>query len=238
MDSDSKSYLKSHNIDLYLTDLITALLVNRPHEPIAFISQYFQNVIRPGGTVAMQKAYQYLRMSRHSTETYLDNLSHSYLALEEASSVSVRGKAVNELLTLLGKDVPFELGPQLCEKLFLPPLHFVSYQEYTCRVNSFLLQEEVLKRAEGIFSLLASAIEMKELSNSNSTVSVEGEQEEEEEKAKNGEGEFKTIPIQLLSPLLQRALPDVDVQEMLKNAVLGDDEINLKQLLSCCLENK
>ena len=58
-------------LSVYLKDVVTLALENRPEDPIAFASDYLRRVL--GGAGAVARAHQYLSLSPHTRRAFTDN---------------------------------------------------------------------------------------------------------------------------------------------------------------------
>jgi hypothetical protein len=176
-----------------MADMMTVMLENRPAQPVRFMAEYFDNVVNPG--TPLEKAYRYLRLTRRASDTFLDNLARAFSELEAASNIGVRGRAVNELLGLMARDLPFGTGPRVLAAVRVPGQAFVVYEDFAQSIDGFLLREELLAHALALFRLAAEAGGVKDALSEQHRVSAS-----------------------VLAPLLQRALPGFDAKAALEAA--------------------
>lgn len=83
----AEEYLEQSKVTPYLKDAITLLLENRPPNPIAFLSDYFQNVTQ--GSSRIVRSYRYIRLTKRSRQAFLDNLVSAYNSIESVPSLGV-----------------------------------------------------------------------------------------------------------------------------------------------------
>ena len=100
-------------LTVYLKDVLTLALENRPEDPIAFASDYLRRVL--GGAGAVARAHQYLALSPHTRRAFTDNALLAFDVLSgsggdeeggDEDEKPVPGRAFNQLIDALLEDVP------------------------------------------------------------------------------------------------------------------------------------
>jgi len=70
-------------LTVYLKDVVTLCLENRPEDPVAFIADYLRRVLK--GASPVSRAYQYLRLSPHHRRAFVDNAVAAHAVLCSAN---------------------------------------------------------------------------------------------------------------------------------------------------------
>ena len=102
---------------MYLKDVVTLALENRPEDPIAFASDYLRRVL--GGAGAVARAHQYLSLSPHTRRAFTDNalLAFEVLSGDEEGEKPVPGRKFNQLIDALLEDAPSAIAERVRDVL-------------------------------------------------------------------------------------------------------------------------
>ena len=65
---------------MYLKDVVTLVLENRPEDPVAFVADYLRRVL--SGASPLSRAYQYLTLSPHYRRAFVDNATVAFSVLD------------------------------------------------------------------------------------------------------------------------------------------------------------
>eukprot|EP01062_Namystynia_karyoxenos_P027980 TRINITY_DN21299_c2_g1_i1.p1 TRINITY_DN21299_c2_g1~~TRINITY_DN21299_c2_g1_i1.p1 ORF type:complete len:339 (+),score=119.24 TRINITY_DN21299_c2_g1_i1:94-1017(+) len=151
-----QEYLDRFSVTAYLKDVSTLLLENRPDEPLAFIADYFKNVIQ--GTSPLVRSYRYIRLTKRSRRAFWDNLVAAHATLDEkrGGGVGVTGAELRRLLSLLCSDFPSDTVAAVLAVLDKSESSVVSFAEFASGVHACLLYEEFFSVAEAVFRALAA----------------------------------------------------------------------------------
>lgn len=68
------------SLTVYLKDVVTLVLENRPADPIAFIADYLRRVL--SGASPVSRAYQYITLSPHHRQAFMDNAVVAFSVLD------------------------------------------------------------------------------------------------------------------------------------------------------------
>ena len=91
------------NLTVYLKDVVTLVLENRPEDPVAFVADYLRRVL--SGASPLSRAYQYLTLSPHYRQAFVDNATVAFSVLD-AGPRGLTGADHAELLRALLSDAP------------------------------------------------------------------------------------------------------------------------------------
>ena len=78
------------SLTVYLKDVVTLVLENRPADPIGFIADYLRRVL--SGASSVSRAYQYLTLSPHHRQAFMDNAVVAFSVLDAGERDGVAGK--------------------------------------------------------------------------------------------------------------------------------------------------
>jgi len=70
------------SLTVYLKDVLTLVLENRPADPVAFIADYLWRVL--GGACQVSRAYQYVTLSPRHRQAFMDNAVVAFSVLDDA----------------------------------------------------------------------------------------------------------------------------------------------------------
>ena len=68
------------SLTVYLKDAVTLVLENRPADPVGFIADYLRRVL--SGASNVSRAYQYLTLSPHHRQAFMDNAVVAFSVLD------------------------------------------------------------------------------------------------------------------------------------------------------------
>ena len=71
-------------LTVYLKDVVTLCLENRPKDPVAFIAEYLRRVTRR--TTPVSRACQYLKLAPHHRRAFMDNAAVAHAGLSAGSN--------------------------------------------------------------------------------------------------------------------------------------------------------
>ena len=71
-------------LTVYLKDVVTLCLENRPSDPVAFIAEYLRRVTRR--TTPVSRACQYLKLAPHHRRAFMDNAAVAHAGLSAGSN--------------------------------------------------------------------------------------------------------------------------------------------------------
>ena len=71
-------------LTVYLKDVVTLCLENRPADPVAFIAEYLRRVTRR--TTPVSRACQYLKLAPHHRRAFMDNAAVAHAGLSAGSN--------------------------------------------------------------------------------------------------------------------------------------------------------
>lgn len=77
-------------LTVYLKDVVTLCLENRPEDPVAFVAEYLRRVTR--GASPVSRACQYLRLAPHHRRAFVDNavVAHAVLCGDATGGAAKR----------------------------------------------------------------------------------------------------------------------------------------------------
>jgi len=146
---DAEEYLDRCGVTVYMKDMMTLLLENRPDKPIEFMAEYFRTVIQ--GNSPLLRAYRYVRLARPGQEAFADNLVAAYGALD-ARRGAVLASDLHRLLRLISNDYPVNISRSILLLLDKRESDSVTYVEFSIAVRACLQYDEFFQRAEALLS--------------------------------------------------------------------------------------
>ena len=134
------------SLTVYLKDAVALVLENRPDDPVAFIAEYLRRVLHGASPVA--RAHQYLTLSPHHRDAFVDNavVAHDVLGAASGPRGVVTGAQHAALLERLCEDFPPETRRVTVDAFARAPDDAVDFFEFlggakTCRAMAVLLEE-------------------------------------------------------------------------------------------------
>ena len=131
---------------MYLKDAVALVLENRPDDPVAFIAEYLRRVLHGASPVA--RAHQYLTLSPHHRDAFVDNavVAHDVLGAASGPRGVVTGAQHAALLERLCEDFPPETRRVTVDAFARAPDDAVDFFEFlggakACRAMAELLEE-------------------------------------------------------------------------------------------------
>ena len=134
------------SLTVYLKDAVALVLENRPDDPVAFIAEYLRRVLHGASPVA--RAHQYLTLSPHHRDAFVDNavVAHDVLGAASGPRGVVTGAQHAALLERLCEDFPPETRRVTVDAFARAPDDAVDFFEFlggakACRAMAELLEE-------------------------------------------------------------------------------------------------
>uniref|UniRef100_A0A7S3GE48 Centriolar satellite-associated tubulin polyglutamylase complex regulator 1 n=1 Tax=Palpitomonas bilix TaxID=652834 RepID=A0A7S3GE48_9EUKA len=149
-----QEYLDQSGVSAYLKDATTLLLENRPKNAVAFLADYFKNVI--AGSSPHLRSYRYLRLSKRGRMEFIDNLAAAYQTLEAKKSGKqmVTVKDAVALARMICNDLPPNIVTLISMVLDKKESSIVSFAEFSSAMTACLAYEELLDRVQSLFAAL------------------------------------------------------------------------------------
>ncbi|KAL9642160.1 hypothetical protein ABK040_007165 [Willaertia magna] len=155
---DAQEYFDQTGVTTYLKDAITLILENRPEDPLEFLSEYFNNVVK--GSNSLTRSYRYIKLAKRNQEAFFDNLVAAYNSFSNKNSpedIGLNGSEFVKLVKLVCNDFPPEILKKVVDVLNKGNSNtLLSFQEFAAGINACLLYEEYLKIVEELFGQLDS----------------------------------------------------------------------------------
>lgn len=131
----------------------------RPAQPVAFIQDYFKNVIR--GSSPLLRSYRYIRFTEQGRSTFMDNLAASYGALEtqkgRGGHSGISALEYTRLVKSLCRDFPDEMLEGVLGILQVEEGEVVGFQEFAAGINACLYYSDFLDNAEDLYHKCAGS---------------------------------------------------------------------------------
>ena len=146
-----QEYLDRFSVTAYLKDVTTLLLENRPSCPVAFIADYFKNVIQ--GTSPLVRSYRYIRLTALTRLSFWDNLVAAYATLDDrkGGGVGVTGADMRRLVHLLCVDFPPEIINAVLEVYDKTETCVIPFRHFSSGVYACLMYEQFFAAVERLF---------------------------------------------------------------------------------------
>lgn len=148
-----EEYLEKTGVSNTLKDLVTALLENRPQNPIQFISEY----LKISSASGVLKSYKLIKLSKYNRRCFMDNLVSAYINLDNKRGVSgqgITGIDYMKILKMICLDFPCEIVEEVLAILGKRDTDIVSFEDFSAGINAILMYEEFFCEAEEIFAYL------------------------------------------------------------------------------------
>ena len=138
-------------LSVYLKDVVTLALENRPEDPIAFASDYLRRVL--GGAGAVARAHQYLSLSPHTRRAFTDNalLAFEVLSGDEEGEKPVPGREFNQLIDALLEDAPSAIAERIRDVLRTTDDAEVRWWEFQRAAKACFALRELLEELERLY---------------------------------------------------------------------------------------
>ena len=138
-------------LSVYLKDVVTLALENRPEDPIAFASDYLRRVL--GGAGAVARAHQYLSLSPHTRRAFTDNalLAFEVLSGDEEGEKPVPGRKFNQLIDALLEDAPSAIAERVRDVLRTTDDAEVRWWEFQRATKACFALRELLEELERLY---------------------------------------------------------------------------------------
>uniref|UniRef100_A0A7S0I7K8 Tubulin polyglutamylase complex subunit 1-like C-terminal domain-containing protein n=1 Tax=Micromonas pusilla TaxID=38833 RepID=A0A7S0I7K8_MICPS len=138
-------------LSVYLKDVVTLALENRPEDPIAFASDYLRRVL--GGAGAVARAHQYLSLSPHTRRAFTDNalLAFEVLSGDEEGEKPVPGREFNQLIDALLEDAPSAIAERIRDVLRTTDDAEVRWWEFQRATKACHALRELLEELERLY---------------------------------------------------------------------------------------
>ena len=138
-------------LSVYLKDVVTLALENRPEDPIAFASDYLRRVL--GGAGAVARAHQYLSLSPHTRRAFTDNalLAFEVLSGDEEGEKPVPGREFNQLIDALLEDAPSAIAERIRDVLRTTDDAEVRWWEFQRATKACFALRELLEELERLY---------------------------------------------------------------------------------------
>ena len=138
-------------LSVYLKDVVTLALENRPEDPIAFASDYLRRVL--GGAGAVARAHQYLSLSPHTRRAFTDNalLAFEVLSGDEEGEKPVPGREFNQLIDALLEDAPCAIADRIRDVLRTNDDAEVRWWEFQRATKACFALRELLEELERLY---------------------------------------------------------------------------------------
>ena len=138
-------------LSVYLKDVVTLALENRPEDPIAFASDYLRRVL--GGAGAVARAHQYLSLSPHTRRAFTDNalLAFEVLSGDEEGEKPVPGREFNQLIDALLEDAPSAIADRIRDVLRTTDDAEVRWWEFQRATKACFALRETLEELEKLY---------------------------------------------------------------------------------------
>lgn len=138
-------------LSVYLKDVVTLALENRPEDPIAFASDYLRRVL--GGAGAVARAHQYLSLSPHTRRAFTDNalLAFEVLSGDEEGEKPVPGRKFNQLIDALLEDAPSAIAERVRDVLRTTDDAEVRWWEFQRAAKACFALRELLEELERLY---------------------------------------------------------------------------------------
>ena len=150
-----KQFLERSNASLYIRDVLTKIVENRPDNPVGFLADYFQNLGAQKGSVS--RACQQIRLTSHSKPAFHNNVVLAYEILGESRNPPTRGidgKLYTELVTELVTGLRQVIREKLLKKIHCRDHEVVVFDVFRSSVLACVILEEFLAEAESLFKAL------------------------------------------------------------------------------------
>eukprot|EP00794_Sanderia_malayensis_P019221 gene19220-21148_t len=148
-----KDFLQSCGASTLLLDAMSAVLLNRPKDPMAYLSDYFASLIEPKSS--FQNAHEKIRSVNYNKGVFESILVDVYQGFKEKRGKKVlsglRGAEHNELVQYLLKNIPLGLTEQLLKRLMRPEKQSISFSTFRKNVVTALIFEDCIKTATSIY---------------------------------------------------------------------------------------
>ena len=136
------------NLTVYLKDVVTLVLENRPEDPVAFVADYLRRVL--SGASPLSRAYQYLTLSPHYRQAFVDNATVAFSVLD-AGPRGLTGADHAELLRALLSDAPGDVSRAAADALAPRPDASVDFFEFLASARACLALRELLVELDDAF---------------------------------------------------------------------------------------
>ena len=144
-------------LTVYLKDVVTLCLENRPEDPVAFVAEYLRRVTR--GASPVSRACQYLRLAPHHRRAFVDNavVAHAVLCGDATGGGAKRPGVHPEDHRAGGREICARLPPRVAKPNAEgdgpfdntdAPYASVDFFEFAGSVRACLAFEELLGELE------------------------------------------------------------------------------------------
>lgn len=141
---------------VYLKDMVSLVLENKPTDPVEFVSDYLRGVLR--GSSPVSRAYQYVRLAPHHRRAFHDNCVVAHAGLSQANGS--RDTADLETHLLLLEKLCSDLGDETVAATVLDALGRGTTQ--TRRTGESLLFEEFVTSVRGVLAFEELLLELRD----------------------------------------------------------------------------
>ena len=142
------------NLTVYLKDVVTLVLENRPEDPVAFVADYLRRVL--SGASPLSRAYQYLTLSPHHRQAFVDNATVAFSVLD-AGPRGLTGADHADLLRTLLADAPPDVARAAADALAPRPDASVDFFEFLASARACLALRELLVELDDAFRTASPA---------------------------------------------------------------------------------
>ncbi|OMJ83141.1 hypothetical protein SteCoe_15994 [Stentor coeruleus] len=150
-----EEYLERTGVSNVLKDIVTALLENRPENPIHFINDYLKT--SSSSCTGVMKSYKLIRLSKFERKSFMDNLVSAYMNLDSkrgGNNQGITGLDYTKLLKMICIDFPYEVVDEVLGILGKRDTDIVQFEEFLAGIKAILLYEDFFCEAEELFSYL------------------------------------------------------------------------------------
>ena len=151
----AEEYLERTGVSAVLKDLVTALLENRPSNPVFFISEY----LKTSSYTGILKSYKILKLSKPAHKSFMDKMVAAYMNLDSkkgGNNQGITGLEYVKLLKMICLDFPTEIVDEVLAVLGKRDTDLVPFEEFVAGINAILLYEDFFAEAETVFTYLDS----------------------------------------------------------------------------------
>jgi hypothetical protein len=142
------------NLTVYLKDVVTLVLENRPEDPVAFVADYLRRVL--SGASPLSRAYQYLTLSPHHRQAFVDNATVAFSVLD-AGPRGLTGADHAHLLRALLADAPPNVARAAADALAPRPDASVDFFEFLASARACFALRELLVELDDAFRTASPA---------------------------------------------------------------------------------
>jgi len=150
--STAEQYLDRLDVAVHLRGLVAEVLEHRPLDPVLYVSEHLRDVLRQriGGN-ELQRCCHYVRRSKSSSRTFLDNLGAAYATFDSNQGLTV--SRLGEFLRVLCQGMPIEVVTSIGGLVDASCLRSgrVPFAEFVSVVQISLIYEELVSKAAAVF---------------------------------------------------------------------------------------